>query len=47
LHGSTLEAIAGAESLHAVTIGSDQVIPLALALFGTLGIRVDDEPEGS
>jgi hypothetical protein len=24
-------------------IGSDQIVPLALALFGVLGIRVDDE----
>ncbi len=43
LHGSTLERIHGADSLHGVIIGSDQVIPVALAVFGTLNIVVDDE----
>jgi hypothetical protein len=43
LHGSTLERIHGADSLRGVIIGSDQVIPAALAVFGTLNIVVDDE----
>ena len=44
LNGSRLERIQGAESLRGVIIGSDQVIPVALAVFGTLNISVDDEP---
>jgi uncharacterized protein YjbI with pentapeptide repeats len=43
LHGSTLERIQGADNLRGVIIGSDQVIPAALAVFGTLKIVVDDE----
>jgi uncharacterized protein YjbI with pentapeptide repeats len=44
LNGSKLERIQGAEGLRGVIIGSDQVIPVALAVFGTLNITVDDEP---
>jgi uncharacterized protein YjbI with pentapeptide repeats len=43
LHGSTLDRIHGADSLRGVIIGSDQVIPVALAVFGTFKIVVDDE----
>jgi len=42
LRGSVLERIEGAESLRGVTIGSDQVIPTALVVFGALNIVVDD-----
>jgi uncharacterized protein YjbI with pentapeptide repeats len=42
-HGSSIEGVQGAESLRSVTIGSDLVIPVALALFATLEIRIDDE----
>jgi len=43
LHASTLERIQGPQGLRGVVIGSDQVLPVALAVFGTLGIVVDDE----
>ena len=43
LRGSVLERIQGAESLRGVTIGSDQVIPTALVVFGALNIVVDDD----
>lgn len=44
LNGSRLEHIQGADGLRGVTIGSDQVIPVALAVFGELNIAVNDEP---
>ena len=40
--GSKVDGLRGAESLRGVTIGSDEVIPVALAIFGALGIAVDD-----
>src|SRR6476619_8175040 len=43
LHGSELEGIRGAESLKGVVIGSTQLVPLALRLFQSLGITIDDE----
>jgi hypothetical protein len=43
LHGSKLEGIQGGESLRGVVIGSDQVMPLSTAVFGALGIVVDDD----
>jgi len=43
LNGSTLDRTRVADSLHRVTIGSDQVIPAALALFAALDISVDDD----
>lgn len=43
LHGSSLDGVRGAGSLRGVVIGSDQVLPLALAVFGPLGIEVDDD----
>lgn len=45
LHGSDLAGIKGAESLRGCAIGSDQVVPLALSVFATLGIVVDGEGE--
>jgi uncharacterized protein YjbI with pentapeptide repeats len=44
LNGSRLDGIQGAEGLRGVMIGSDQVIPVALAVFGELHIAVNDEP---
>jgi uncharacterized protein YjbI with pentapeptide repeats len=44
LNGSKLDRIQGAEGLRGVIIGSDQVIPAALAVFGSLNIVVDDNP---
>jgi uncharacterized protein YjbI with pentapeptide repeats len=43
LHGSHLEGIRGGDSLRGVTIGSDQIIPAALALFAAVGISVDND----
>jgi hypothetical protein len=43
LQGSRLDGIRGGEGLRGVTVGSDQLIPTALAVFGALGISVDDE----
>ena len=43
LQGSCLDGIRGGEGLRGVTVGSDQLIPTALAVFGALGISVDDE----
>ena len=42
LHHSALEGIKGADSLRGVSIGTDQILPLALPLFAALGINVDD-----
>jgi uncharacterized protein YjbI with pentapeptide repeats len=44
LQGSTLDGLRGVASLRKVTIGSDQIIPAAMALFKTLGIIVNDDP---
>jgi uncharacterized protein YjbI with pentapeptide repeats len=43
LHGSRLDGIRGGDSLRGVTIGHDQIIPAALALFGAIGVSVDDD----
>ena len=42
LHGSSLAGVRGA-ALRDVVIGSDQVVEVAVALFATLGIAVDDD----
>lgn len=42
LHGSTLEDIKGAANLRGA-IGSDQMLTLALRVFASLGIVVDDD----
>ena len=44
LHGSTVDRLKGAEALHDVTIGSDQLVPLALPILAARRIRVDDDP---
>jgi uncharacterized protein YjbI with pentapeptide repeats len=43
LAGSTLDGIRGAGSLRRITITSDQVVPVAMALFGSLRITVANE----
>jgi hypothetical protein len=43
LQRSSLDRIRGAGSLRGATIGSDQVLPAAVALFGALGITVQDD----
>jgi uncharacterized protein YjbI with pentapeptide repeats len=42
LAGSTLDDLRGADALRGVVITGDQVVPLALAMFATLAIRIDD-----
>jgi uncharacterized protein YjbI with pentapeptide repeats len=44
LHGSSLAAVRGA-ALRDVVIGSDQVIDVAVAVFGSFGIVIDDEAD--
>lgn len=46
LSGSTVTDIRGADSLRGVTITSDQVVPLAIAMFATMRIRIDDGSAG-
>ena len=43
LHGSTLEGIKGAGNLRGAVIAGDQVLGLALRVFASLGIMVDDD----
>ncbi|MDQ1467233.1 MAG: hypothetical protein QOH10_1648, partial [Actinomycetota bacterium] len=43
LAGSTLDGLKGASALRGVVVGSDQVLPLALGLFGDLGIVINDD----
>lgn len=43
LHGSTVDRLKGAESLRDLSIGSDQVVPMALPILGAMRIRVDDD----
>ena len=44
LHGSTVDRLKGAASLRGLTIGSDQLVPLALPILAAQQIRVDDDP---
>lgn len=44
-HGSTFEKIRGVEALRGATIGSTQIMPVALQLLAVMGITVDDEAE--
>jgi uncharacterized protein YjbI with pentapeptide repeats len=45
LAGSNVEELIGAGALRGVIVGTDQVLPLALAVFADLGIVVrDDDP---
>ncbi|HUS62072.1 MAG TPA: pentapeptide repeat-containing protein [Acidimicrobiales bacterium] len=43
LHGSRLESVKSVESLKGAVIGSDQMVPVALALLAAVGITVEDE----
>jgi uncharacterized protein YjbI with pentapeptide repeats len=43
LHGSTVDRLKGADALQRCTIGSDQLVPLALPILQTRGITVEDE----
>ena len=43
LGGSTLTDIRGGDALRGVVITSDQVVSLAMAIFSSLGIRIDDD----
>ena len=43
LHGSALDDIRGANSLRGAVVSSDQLMPLSLALFHAVGIKVDDD----
>ncbi len=45
MHRSRLDGVRGGDSLRGVTIGSDQIIPVALAIFAAVGVRVDDDPD--
>ena len=40
---STLDGLRGAASLRKVNVGSDPIIPAAMALFKTQGITVNDD----
>ncbi len=44
LHGSVVDRMKGAEALRGCTIGSDQLVPLALPILVARGITVDDDP---
>jgi uncharacterized protein YjbI with pentapeptide repeats len=44
LHGSTLDRLQGADALQRCTIGSDQLVSLALPILAARGITVDDDP---
>ena len=44
LHGSTVDRLKGGASLRGTTIGSDQLVPLALPVLAAQGIQVDDDP---
>lgn len=45
LLGSRLDGVHGGESLGNVTIGSDQVVAVAAAVFAALGVVVDDDAD--
>jgi uncharacterized protein YjbI with pentapeptide repeats len=44
LHGSRVDELHNAEALRGARIDPSQIVPLALAMFDSLGISVDDEP---
>ena len=44
LHGSTLDRLKGADALRGCSIGSDQVVSLALPILQSRDITVDDDP---
>jgi hypothetical protein len=43
LAGSTLADIRGGDAFRCVVVTSDQVVPFAMAIFSSLGIRIDDD----
>jgi uncharacterized protein YjbI with pentapeptide repeats len=45
LHRSQLEGLRGGDALRGVTIGGDQLVPAALAVFRALRIAIDDDGE--
>lgn len=45
LNGSALDGVRGVATLNGITIDSTQVLPLAMSVFGELGITIDDGPE--
>lgn len=47
LRGSRVEGIKGCDALRGAVIGSDQMVPLGVALLASLDIRVDDDPRDS
>jgi uncharacterized protein YjbI with pentapeptide repeats len=44
LTGSNLQGVRAAETLRAVTISTDQIVPVAMSLFKSLQITVTDDP---
>ena len=44
LHGSTVDRLKGADALAGCTIGSDQLVSLAVPILAARGITVDDDP---
>jgi uncharacterized protein YjbI with pentapeptide repeats len=44
LHGSTVDRMKGADALQGCTIGSDQLVPLAVPILAARRITVDDDP---
>jgi uncharacterized protein YjbI with pentapeptide repeats len=45
LHGSTFEGLRAADRLARVTLDPAQAMPFAVALYGALGIRLDEDRE--
>ena len=45
LHGSSFDGLRAADRLRRVTLDPAQVMPFALALYGALGIRVEEDRE--
>jgi hypothetical protein len=43
LGGSQLEGVRGAMSMGGVVVGGDQVLPLALSMFGDLHIEIEND----
>ena len=43
LNGSVLDGLRGGGSLRDVTIGSEQIVPAAMAIFAAMDVRVRDE----
>lgn len=43
LQRSRIEQVRGADCLRGVSIGSDQIVPVALAVFSSLGVTIEDD----